>query len=141
LNTAALACFDGHTRPVPHAAVATPDAVRRALSYIDEHVGDPIGLTQIAEAARLSPRALQAAFRRHLDSTPLGYLREARLDHAHRDLLAADPQDGLTVAVIAARWGFTQPGKFAREHQHRYHTRPAQVLRQPPEPERRSGRA
>jgi AraC-like DNA-binding protein len=132
LNTAALACFDGQPASVLSARLAAPDAVRRAVSYIEGHVGDPIGLAQIADAARLSPRALQAAFRRHLDTTPLGYLREVRLDHAHRDLLAADPQDGQTVAQIGARWGFHQPGKFAREHQHRYHTRPNQTLREPP---------
>ena len=139
LNTAALAGFDGPATSLPHASAATPDAVRRAVTHIDEHVGDPLGLAEIAEAARLSPRALQAAFRRHLDTTPLGYLRQARLDHAHRDLLAADPQDGQTVAAIAARWGFTQPGKFAREHQHRYQTRPAQALRQPPRSDGGSG--
>jgi AraC-like DNA-binding protein len=139
LNTAALACFDGGTPSHPNASAATPDSVRRAVAYIDAHVAEPIGLAQIAQAARLSPRGLQAAFRRHLDITPLGYLRQARLDHAHRDLLAAEPQDGLTVAAIAARWGFTQSGKFARDYQHRYHTRPAQVLRQAPRSGQQNG--
>lgn len=129
LNTAALAAFDRAPTAPTNGSPAVPDAVRRAVTYIDEHVGDPIGLAEIAEAARLNPRTLQASFRRHLDTTPLRYLREARLDHAHRDLLAADPADGQTVAAIAARWGFTQPGRFAREHQHRFRTRPAQALR------------
>jgi hypothetical protein len=39
----------------------TPQPVRRALIFIDEHAGDPITLNEIALAARLSRRGLQAA--------------------------------------------------------------------------------
>jgi len=49
---------------------------------------------------------LQRAFRQYRDTTPMGYLRRIRLDHAHRELLTADPSRGDTVSAIAARWGF-----------------------------------
>ncbi|MEV6995503.1 helix-turn-helix transcriptional regulator [Streptomyces sp. NPDC093228] len=73
----------------------------------------PITVAQIAAAAHVTPRALQYAFRRHLDTTPLAHLRGVRLAEAHRDLVAADPAEASTVTGIAARWGFYHPGRFA----------------------------
>jgi AraC-like DNA-binding protein len=107
---------------------AHPAALRRAIAFIEAHVADPIGLTEIAAAARMSPRGLQAAFRRHLNTTPLGYLRTARLDAAHADLLTADPASGTTVATVSARWGFTHPGRFAAVHRAQYGEAPTDTL-------------
>ena len=94
-------------------------AVRRAAAFIEERAGDPITLTDIAEAAHLSPRALQAAFRRHLDTTPTAHLRSVRLERAHRDLLEAD-RAVVTVAQVAARWGFLHHGRFSAMYRARY---------------------
>ena len=84
---------------------ASPGSVRRAMSYIEEHAGDDIDLTDIADAAHVGPRALQRAFRRAVDTTPLGYLRSVRLGRAHEQLVAADGDDGTTVENEAARRG------------------------------------
>jgi AraC-like DNA-binding protein len=62
-----------------------------------------ITLNEIALAARLSPRGLQAAFSRHLDTTPLAYLHSVRMERAHRDLRSADPDDDMSVATSVAR--------------------------------------
>ena len=105
-----------------------PAALRRAIAFIDAHLADPIGLTEIAAAARMSPRGVQAAFRRHLDTTPLRYLRTARIDAAHHDLLAADPAFGTTVASVATRWGFTHPGRFAAAYRAQYGRAPTETL-------------
>jgi transcriptional regulator GlxA family with amidase domain len=77
----------------------------------------------------MSPRGLQAAFRREKDTTPTAYLREARLEAAHRELLAADPTTGATVEAIAAAWGFTHRGRFAAAYRTRYGQTPATTLR------------
>ncbi|OCF84287.1 hypothetical protein AW168_04205 [Nocardia brasiliensis] len=108
--------------------LAAPAVVRRATAFIDTHLVDPIGLADIAAAARIGTRALQAAFRHHLDTTPTEYLRSARLAGAHEDLVRADPTAGMTVAVIAARWGFTNPGRFAGEYRTSYGRSPRQTL-------------
>lgn len=130
LCTAALACFPNSTLQAAamDSIQPTPDAVRRAVAYIDDHPGEPLGLVDIAQAARLSPRALQAAFRRHLDTTPLEYLRSVRMAHAHRDLERAQPGDGQSVASIAQRWGFLHLGRFADVHRDRYGSLPRQTL-------------
>jgi AraC-like DNA-binding protein len=111
------------------AARAAPAGVRRAVAFIEERLDSDIGLVEICAAARMSPRGLQAAFRRELGSTPIAYLRDARLDAAHRDLLAADPTTGATVEAVAARWGFTHRGRFAAAYRERHGRSPVASLR------------
>jgi AraC-like DNA-binding protein len=106
----------------------TPQPLRRALAFIDDHAADPITLNEIAVAAHLSPRGLQATFRRHLDTTPLAQLRSVRMERAHWDLQNAEPGD-TSVAALAARWGFTHLGRFAVDYRRRYGSSPSQTLR------------
>jgi AraC-like DNA-binding protein len=108
---------------------ADTGAVRRAVAFIDDHAGEPIGLTEIAAAARAGTRTVQEAFRRHLDTTPMAYLRRVRLERVHRELQAADPTAGGTVAEIAARWGFAHHGRFAALYQGCYGHAPSATLR------------
>jgi AraC-like DNA-binding protein len=105
-----------------------PMTVRRAVRFIEDHVADDIGLTEIAAAARIGPRALQLAFRRHHDLTPLEYLRQARLDRAHRELQAATIAD-TTVAAVAARWGFPHHSNFSAAYLRTYGCSPSITLR------------
>ncbi|MFI7117383.1 helix-turn-helix domain-containing protein [Amycolatopsis sp. NPDC049868] len=105
-----------------------PATLRRAVAYIDDHVHEDISVADIAAAARTTIRAVQYAFRRHLATTPMGYLRQARLQHAHQDLLAADSGSGATVTEIAARWGFFHPGRFAHHYRIAYGDPPYRTL-------------
>jgi len=100
-------------RPARDGATATPAAVGRAIAYMEEHLADPISVADIAEAARLSARGLQEAFRRVLGETPTHYLRRMRLDAARADLQRRERTDGATVAQIARRWGFSHLPRFA----------------------------
>ncbi|GAB1641226.1 helix-turn-helix transcriptional regulator [Krasilnikovia sp. MM14-A1259] len=108
---------------------ATPATVRRAAAYIDEHAGEPISVSDIAVGAGVTPRTLQAAFRRHRDTTAGAYLRRVRLTRAHEDLAAAGPGDGSTVATVAARWGFAHPRRFAAAYRQAYGRAPSRTLR------------
>ncbi|MFF7355843.1 MULTISPECIES: AraC family transcriptional regulator [Streptomyces] len=107
---------------------AHPQMLRRALAYIDDHAGQPVTVADIAAAAHVTARALQYAFRRHLDTTPLAHLRRVRLAHAHHDLVAAHPGGGETVTSIAARWGFHHPGRFAALYRNTYRRTPHATL-------------
>ncbi len=109
--------------------MADASSVRRAVDFIDQHAGEPIGLTEIAAAARMGTRTVQEAFRRHLDTTPMAYVRQVRLERAHQALLAADPAAGTTVADIAATWGFAHHGRFAALYRKRFGRSPSEVLR------------
>ncbi|MFK4122195.1 helix-turn-helix domain-containing protein [Streptomyces longwoodensis] len=112
-------------------ADARPAALRRALTYIDDHADEPVTVAEIAAAAHITVRALQYAFRRHLDTTPLAHLRRVRLAHAHHELLAADPSDGTTVTQVAVRWGFAHPGRFAALYRAAYGRSPHRTLVEP----------
>ncbi|GAA1547200.1 hypothetical protein GCM10009678_32250 [Actinomadura kijaniata] len=112
-----------------------PLVVRRAVEFIEEHAGDDITLVQIATAAGVGVRALQQGMRRHRDTTPLAYLREVRMGHAHRALLRAVADDGSTVAGIATRWGFPHAGRFSALYRERYGASPGDARREePPSP-------
>jgi AraC-like DNA-binding protein len=117
-------------RSLPDAPASSraPTAVRSAIAFIDAHAAEPIGLAEVAAAAQLSPRALQAAFRRHLGTTPLNHLRAVRMARIHADLQAARPGDGQTVSAVANRWGFSQLSRFAHAYKRRYGVSPRQTL-------------
>jgi AraC-like DNA-binding protein len=137
-STAAQHLAAGVGAAVPHTASTDPTAtdrndarpatLRRALAYIDDHAGEPVTVADIAAAAHVTVRALQYAFRRHLDTTPLAHLRRVRLAHAHDDLRAADPLDGTTVTDVAARWGFFHAGRFAGLYRSAYGHPPHRTL-------------
>lgn len=129
---AALATFPNTamtTDYVPGPGYVAPRALRRALAYVDGHAAAPITLADIAAAAGVGARALQYAFARHLGTTPLAHLHRVRLEHAHRELQAADPTTGATVTEIAVSWGFPKPSRFAAEYRQVYGQLPSRTLR------------
>jgi transcriptional regulator GlxA family with amidase domain len=107
---------------------ATHSTALRATAYIDDHAHTDIGLADIADAAQVTPRALQYAFRRHLGTTPMTHLRRVRLAHAHAALKAADPLAGATVTRIAAQWGFLHTSRFSAAYRAEYGHSPRDTL-------------
>ncbi|TCK26604.1 helix-turn-helix transcriptional regulator [Pseudonocardia endophytica] len=116
-------------RPEPHSLGAEPAVVRRAVGFVESNAHRDIGLGEIAQAARIGPRGLQHAFRKHRGCAPTEYLRQVRMDYAHQELLAADPSHGDTVAAIAARWGFLHAGRFSIGYRSMYGRSPSDTLR------------
>jgi AraC-like DNA-binding protein len=105
-----------------------PRAVRAAIDVIEAEAHLPLTLSSIAARSQVSVRSLQQGFKRHLDTTPMAYLREVRLRRAHEHLLDSDPSI-VTVASVAYRWGFTNLGRFAAAHAARYREPPVKTLR------------
>lgn len=105
-----------------------PRAIRSAIEIIEEEAHLPLTLTSIATRTHISVRTLQQGFQRHLDTSPMAYLREVRLRRAHHALLRSDPSQ-VTVASVAYRWGFTNLGRFAAAHSARYRETPTETLR------------
>jgi AraC-like DNA-binding protein len=114
---------------VPGPGWVPPAAVRRAAAFIEAHAGQPVTLADIAAAAGVTGWALQSAFRRCYDTTPVGYLRQARLERAYRELQDAGPAAGVTVAAVARRWGWTSPSQFAAAYRRRFGEAPSRTLR------------
>jgi len=107
---------------------ATSTTVRRAIAFIEQRPHADISVADIAASANVSIRAVQFAFRRQLNTTPMAYLRTVRLDRAHHDLLATDPSHGDTVTGIAARWGFYSNSRFAVTYRRAYGVTPSHTL-------------
>jgi AraC-like DNA-binding protein len=101
--------------------------VQRACELIRARVAEPIRIAEIAQELGISPRHLQSGFRRHLGMTPHRFLRDCRLDEAHRLLSAAGP--GQTTTAIAYDCGFGHLGDFAHDYRSRFGETPSETLR------------
>lgn len=112
--------------------ISEPDAIGVAVkdaAFIDEHAGAPLTVTEVAAAAGVTARALQYALRRHYDTAPGAYVRRVRLERARRQLQAADPATGTTVAEIARSWGWANPANFATAYRKQFGVPPSHTLR------------
>ncbi|MCX2715461.1 helix-turn-helix transcriptional regulator [Mycolicibacterium sp. J2] len=132
LAAATLAAFPNNAVTDPTAVdrrdAGSPVLLRRAISFIDDHAHVDLSVHDIAHQVYVSPRTLQLMFRRHLNCTPMSYLRTVRLHRAHEDLVRADPMSD-SVASIAARWGFPHASRFAGYYRAAYGRSPQQTLR------------
>jgi AraC-like DNA-binding protein len=117
--------YSGRLAALAH--VAEPKFVRRAEDFIQAHAGEDLTLAEIAAIAAVSPRTLARGFRRYKHCSPMAYLRSVRLERCHRELRDTPPGDA-SVLAIAARWGFSNPGRFARLYRERFGEFPAQTL-------------
>lgn len=132
LGASLLDIFSPDADPEPRSARrdATPAAVLRAIAFIETNPDLDLSSADIARAAHVSVRALQLAFRRHRNSTPLAYLREVRLDRVRADLIDASPNGDITVSAVAARWGFAGVSRFSTYYRNAYGESPGHTLRQ-----------
>lgn len=98
---------------------STPALLRRAIAFIDENAHTDVSPADIAAAIDVTPLALLNMFRAHRGCTPMEYVRRVRLNHAHLELVASDPEK-TSVTDIARRWGFHQIGLFMRRYAQAY---------------------
>lgn len=101
-----------------------PAALRRAVDILDHGYHRPFDLRTLAQSCYVSPFSLCRLFRRHLNTTPLGYLTGVRLKHAHRLLQGTE----LPVADVARLVGYsTNQTHFSRLFRRVYGTSPGGV--------------
>ena len=111
-------------RPVHSIA---PSSVKRAVDYMQANLDAPITIAELASASGVAGKTLWTHFRRFAGTTPMRYLRDARLDRVHRDLRLAEAQDSVT--MVAANWGFTHMGRFSQQYRDRFGENPMETLR------------
>ncbi|MFC5066032.1 AraC family transcriptional regulator [Actinomycetospora atypica] len=102
--------------------------VRRAVDVIRDDPALPFTPAGLARLAGASTRTLHDGFRRHLDTTPMAYLRLVRLQRAHAELRLAEP-GGTTVAEVAHRSGFSHVSRFSEAYRRVYGRAPSATLR------------
>lgn len=123
---------EGAATPPTAAPLGQADNSRlqRAVDHIHDHSHESLTLAAIAAAACMSPRALEAAFRRRYDSTPLAYARSVRLERVREALQqAARAGHPASVTDIALQHGFIHMGRFAAYYKQRFGCSPSASLR------------
>ena len=84
--------------------------LRLVLEYIEDTLGQPIKLRELAALAGISARHFERAFRQSTGSSPHAYVMDRRL-HRARDLLINRPE--LPIEQIALRLGFSSSSHFS----------------------------
>ncbi|WP_112382759.1 helix-turn-helix transcriptional regulator [Sphingomonas carotinifaciens] len=100
-----------------HIPTATGRAVRQAVDYIEAHLRERIAIRDLAEAAGISVRALQIAFKQQMGCTPINYIIARRLDRVHAQLRLSESE---TIRQVAASWGFVHMSDFAKRYRERF---------------------
>ncbi|MFE0459191.1 helix-turn-helix domain-containing protein [Kitasatospora sp. NPDC058965] len=115
---------DPAARPETHRAAL----LQQVKEYIRQHLADPrLSPADIAAGCHLSVRYLHRLFEQE-ESTVTAWIRDLRLQAAHRDLGAAAHQH-LPIHRIAARWGFPHASAFTRAYRAAYGTSPSEARR------------
>jgi AraC-like DNA-binding protein len=100
-----------------------PDALQRALRYIEEHLLESVDLPRLAKAAGVSKATLTRQFRDILATSPMRFLWQRRLDEA-RVLLNSGRYN---VSEVAELVGYSDPSSFSSAFQSSFGTSPSAV--------------
>jgi AraC-like DNA-binding protein len=122
-----------------HVESAAQDLTRQAHSrvvqivedYALAHTAERLYVTDLCEAAGVSERTLQYAFKEVMGMNPVAYLTRLRL-HRVRQALRAATQRSTTVTAEALRWGFWHFGYFSRAYKGCFGELPSDTLRRKP---------
>ncbi len=85
-------------------------AVLKAIEAMENHIADPLELSQLAILAELSVRQLNRLFRHVFATSTVQFYRHLRLQKAHALLQASS----LTISAIASTTGFANAAHFSR---------------------------
>ena len=83
--------------------VSTPEAIKNAMDFMENHFQEHILLQDIAKATNLSPTYFHKLFKSAVNMTPQQYLMDLRLNHAKMLLLAKN----YSIEDVAEKCGFS----------------------------------
>jgi len=84
-------------------------AMERVLRHIDEHLGQPLALAELAELAGLSLWRFATVFRQQVGISPHRYICRLRVERAQALIL-----DGVPAATAASEAGFYDQSHLSR---------------------------
>ena len=123
LEALLLACDAGAGNPVTN---SVDDRIRRAIAFMERHLGEKLQIDQIAEATGLSPSRFAHLFKAVTGQSPQVHLENLRMNLA-ADLLR---RTGFPVKQIAAAAGFDSPFYFSQRFRRFSGLSPIQYRRQ-----------
>lgn len=110
--------------------VPAPADVKRAIDYMQANLRSPLSLVDIVEKAGVPGRTLFQHFRDFHRTSPMQYLRNARLEKARAALL--DARQGDTVTSVAVSLGFSHLGRFSQDYGRRFGEKPSETIGRSP---------
>ncbi len=130
LMSALINCLDHNYQDELASGTASPRPayIAKAQEFMRTNFAEAIGPEDVAEAADVSTRALFAGFRSHLNTTPMRYLKELRLDMVHDTLTRMEPRR-TSVTTIAMNYGFSHLGHFCAAYKQKFGELPRETLR------------
>ena len=117
----------GQATQQPQATPPQPEWLAGLCAYIEAHAREDLILNDLAVQAQVTPRALQYAFRQHLNTSPMRYLRQQKLKQVNATLKANSKAEPVTVTQAAIASGFTNLGIFARYYQQEFGELPSRT--------------
>lgn len=93
--------------PIP---LANDTSVKQMLLYIQEHYGETIRVSDLANVIHVSDRECYRLFQNHMDISPMEFLRQYRLRRAQALLIDTDQ----SVTQIAMNTGFHSSSYFSK---------------------------
>ena len=96
--------------------------------YALSHTAERLHVADLCEAAGVSERTLQYAFKEVMGMTPIAYLTRLRLHQVRKSLRTAT-HASTTVTTEALRWGFWHFGDFSRAYKNCFGELPSETLR------------
>jgi AraC family transcriptional regulator len=89
-------------------ATLSPYWLRKALDYVEDHLGSPLTLTELAAELRMSPHYFSELFRNTTGFSPHRYVTHRRIERAKQMLT----DRRLKLGEIAAALGFATHSRF-----------------------------
>lgn len=118
----------GHvdTNPSYSSCLSSFQTYQKARAYIEDQLNINVTPTivSICDVTGSSERAVQYAFRAHVNMTPIVYLRLRRLNRVRTLLLVSDPQK-TTITQIAMSFGFLHLGRFSLDYKRMFNESPS----------------
>ncbi|MEX2123528.1 MAG: AraC family transcriptional regulator [Woeseia sp.] len=124
-----LSCLDHNYQEELRKGIGRPHPayIARAQEFMKQNLVEPIGPEDVAAAVDVSTRALFAGFKMYLNTTPMRYLKDLRLDMVRETLASVDPRHA-SVTTIAMNYGFLHLGHFCAAYKQRFGELPRETL-------------
>ena len=101
--------------------------IRQAEDYIEQSLGQPFSLADLAVASGTSLRSLTRKFQDRFGMSPMSFVKQRRLERVRSELQATDAKE-TTVHQIALQYGFHHLSQFAKDYKDTFGESPSVTL-------------
>ncbi len=106
-------------------------AIKQVEDYVFQHSNQPVMVQELCQAAKVSERTLEYAFREQYGMTPKAFVKAIRLNGVRREL-RSQINKLKKINEIAGQWGFWHMGQFAADYRRLFSELPSATLRRRP---------